>query len=997
MAQKRVSSNILIATGPVSSKGDQQRDAETFKTRLPDELPHSAGFAAAASTAPWVVACTLQETKLKQKVLDDVAGICADDAAPVGHIAYFSAHAVSEGITHEVQKTARKTHKVSLDIFCASDIAKFLAQDDLIWVAQHYLELPSHLVPPPESEPAPEWYADLLDGLRKNHGPAALTPGVQGGVTQGLRHATWDEDTNADLPEWINFMGAFLADSEDGEDTELVFRACYEMSVATFRGLGTAAGIEDLVRRAVVYACSCDQPRILDDTVTLVSYWGVMWSQGVARAEASEISAALRKVREHAAALLDDTDAETHPVRAATLTGVLAYSHLIPDWAVAEGTRGKPDARDVAGNVGVQLTEDDVDVSLLDETDFDGLGDAMSYLSQLVDLLPQARAYSVSGLARVFDMLAPLAASNPEYLKVRDGLDAAVAEVTGDSAAAERSRDRASAFVNADKPLQALRELHDAKVRWFSGDTLYGSVLTMRFIAKIYSELRLTYAAKMYACTAAALAMSAGDDDTKPQVAKALLEAAGYVQAAGTWVDAAGLTEVALLARAQFLPDPFDFEKHPDLSHHNQNSILELAGVRTYWPDLVPLIKQAHGTTTDWYDDLVEVIEEAGGAGFKMTEEEFCARAGEQHAGPLLGDVGPRRIIDFSALGVRWTFEFDNNRTTVIRAEALCATLQVLLADITVHDPALVSTSVRVSVTVTDKIGRDGYNVEIDDSSSHITAEATVSMDFSDLDTRVPALMSICLQLLHSVHLRPHDELQALVEPLLKAGLINKIAVGRPYEEATDFFDDDHFTTLASATRPLATDGYQPVPAEPLRASTAPGPGYDRDKEQEAIRERYRVAQESLRFTLPALLADPDKRAAVEQLRAHGWLDWQIVTILANIALSYRMDRDGILPQDVTPAQGLALLRELESDAAQAVPLEWFDDDAFWVNKVMTPMATARGLSLRPWQEEPGEEQVRDLLIRRYGYGSDDVPHTDLLGCVDEAGLLRPLIGDTDE
>lgn len=374
VAQKRVSSNILIATGPVSSKGDQQRDAETFKTRLPDELPHSAGFAAAASTAPWVVACTLQETKLKQKVLDDLAGICATDAARVEHVAYFSAHAISEGITHELQKAARETHEVSLDIFCAADLARFLAQDDLIWVAQHYLELPSHLVPPPESEPAPPWYADLLDGLRKNGGPAGLTPAVQGGVTQGLRHATWDEDTNADLPEWINFMGAFLASSDDGEDTELVFRACYEMSVATFRGLGTAAGIEDLVRRAVAYACSCDQPRIVDDAVTLISYWGVMWTQGVAKAEASEISAALTKVREHAAALLGETDAETHPVRAATLTGVLAYSHLIPDWAEAEKTRGKPAARAVAANVGVKLSESDVDTSLLDESDFEGIG-----------------------------------------------------------------------------------------------------------------------------------------------------------------------------------------------------------------------------------------------------------------------------------------------------------------------------------------------------------------------------------------------------------------------------------------------------------------------------------------------------------------------------------------------------------------------------------------------------------------------------------------------
>ena len=49
VAQKRISSNILIATGPVSSGGDQQRDAETFTTRLPSELPHSVHIALGGS------------------------------------------------------------------------------------------------------------------------------------------------------------------------------------------------------------------------------------------------------------------------------------------------------------------------------------------------------------------------------------------------------------------------------------------------------------------------------------------------------------------------------------------------------------------------------------------------------------------------------------------------------------------------------------------------------------------------------------------------------------------------------------------------------------------------------------------------------------------------------------------------------------------------------------------------------------------------------------
>lgn len=51
IARKRISANILIATGPVSSGGDQQRDAETYTTRIPDKLPHAAGFSASSPRA----------------------------------------------------------------------------------------------------------------------------------------------------------------------------------------------------------------------------------------------------------------------------------------------------------------------------------------------------------------------------------------------------------------------------------------------------------------------------------------------------------------------------------------------------------------------------------------------------------------------------------------------------------------------------------------------------------------------------------------------------------------------------------------------------------------------------------------------------------------------------------------------------------------------------------------------------------------------------------
>jgi hypothetical protein len=109
------------------------------------------------------------------------------------------------------------------------------------------------------------------------------------------------------------------------------------------------------------------------------------------------------------------------------------------------------------------------------------------------------------------------------------------------------------------------------------------------------------YAAKMYACTAAKLGLMSDDTDVKRHAPKALLGAAKYAQQSGCWVDAAGLTEVALLARSQLLTDPFDYDKHPELAAHETNATLELSAIRTFWPHLEPLIADSH-PTTEWFD-----------------------------------------------------------------------------------------------------------------------------------------------------------------------------------------------------------------------------------------------------------------------------------------------------------------------------------------------------------------------------------------------------------
>jgi hypothetical protein len=965
IARKRISANILVANGPVSAGGDQQRDAESYTTRIPDELPHAAGFAASASTSPVVVACTVQKTGLKRKILDDLAGICAENAAPVDLVAFFSVQSIPEAVTHEVEETARTTYGVTLDVYSGMKVATILAEPDLVWAAQHYLGVPAAMVPDPE-DVVPEWYDELREALRRNGGPAALTPATQGEITAALRFATWDDVANADLPEWLDFMGAFLSRHPD-DDT--VFRACYEISVARFRGMGVAGTSEDLIRRAVSYALSSPHASILDDAVTLVTYWGNMWIAGVATATASEIAAARDRLREHITVELAATDRATYPVRSASLTGTLAYLHLQVKWEQAEERGFCPPTAEVAAHAGVKLDPVQVDSSFADG--MVDLNAAMRYLDDLTDLLPQARPYSASSLSQLFTMFAPAVATHPSYVKVRDALDARTAEVQGDAAIAERCRDRAVSFENAGQPLQALAELHTAKARWFHGDLMYGAVLVSRYIAKIYLDLRLTYAAKMYAFGAAMMANQSPDDDVKTQVPKALLQAARAAQVSGCWVDAAALTEIALLAHNSLATDAFDFSKHPELERHHANELMEYVAVRAFWPDVEALFRDAH-PRTGTYELLAEQTAHPDAA-MPFDEERFQELAREQFAGPVLADLGDTRTIDFEALGVRWGFTFDNNHTAVLAAEGVVAAFQVFLADIARFDPVVVRAAARIRVDTVRGASHAEDDVQFEDDGDEISGRITWSDSTTDLDEISRSIISTCIQLLGEVHARPRDDLMAFLDLLGRDGISHKVLMGRPYNESADLLSDEHYDRCAAATRPPSSDAFTPSSHDVLAASTHEGPDYNRAESLERIEQRYRTAR-SWDRSLAVFLRDPRGQDAVERLRADGWLDWQILVTFVNVGLNWRVQREAINPMTISPQRMRELATRPETESEPRLPVQFvldhLDDNLF-----IQTASVARNWKIQVRGENLGSGILRDLLIRRYHFAEDDVPH----------------------
>lgn len=115
LTRRRIASNVMPATGPVSAGGDNGRDGETYWSMIASELPCTSLFTALATDENVVLAVTTQREDIPPKVRRDLAKICTN-SAPVDRVIYFTVAPVKTSKRHELQKHARDTYSVALDI-----------------------------------------------------------------------------------------------------------------------------------------------------------------------------------------------------------------------------------------------------------------------------------------------------------------------------------------------------------------------------------------------------------------------------------------------------------------------------------------------------------------------------------------------------------------------------------------------------------------------------------------------------------------------------------------------------------------------------------------------------------------------------------------------------------------------------------------------------------------------------------------------------------------
>ncbi|WP_054812228.1 hypothetical protein [Nocardia arizonensis] len=994
VATARLVSNILPATGPVSAGGDQGRDFETFHTYLAEELPFSIGFLALATTDTVVFACTIQRTKLKSKFQRDIESICTQ-GTPVDRIYIFVTANVATKLRHEVQDWAKRTYDVALEIIDKAPLARWLAMPDLYWVAVQYLDLHPDLAPQtdlidPDPE-LPQWYVELRDyWQRPNCQPVNL--GDLFDLQEGLRHAIPPGPARANLDGWLTLMTRL---AEETPDLNTRLHATYEIVAARYRGTADLRPAEALIRRFIEEIEQSDDPALLFDASILVQFCSTAATCGHTDISLAETASWVQPLRRHLDALLEQ---QWGPNTRAGLLQVAAHLAMHLDYTDIEGqsTATLDDIDELYESL-MNSIDNGIAQTHLEATELTPLVDldaAMRHITDLVELLPSAPAYPIDTFSLTIDLLAPTLRDHPLYRTMCDGLDAAVARQEGDAAAGERCLQRAHAFDKAGRPLDALREYHQAKVRWFHGDTLYGALTAIASIIDIYSTLGMYLAAKKYSLALASLANGSADPSDRVYVPIALFSASNMDHLAGAWIASARLATIAGQAQLAYAPDADNLERHAYLTESMKYQALAIAIARQARPEFIPPLHAIYrGGLFDGFTHPHDHAELTT----PQTEQQWTDQL-HGKAGAPFSDTGPRRTIAFHALGIRWSLHGENTQDTVLALEDFTSVLQISLVHLATLDPLFMAQAVDIEIRTyrSDDPRPDRTCLtRTQDGQRHWLLFLPIPPQGREVS--VPLAPEENLRLvfivLNTLSLLSQEDFVRLMDQAVDDGLMSNIEIGGPYSELARFYDEPT-PPLSDPTHRPVINSERPNPrvgALQLQPRTGPGPGYSLAKAHTILADRYEVLPVSIRRTIPQLLDATHVRTLFQQLRNEGWKDWHLLSVVANLTVNHRLTlRYGPITSDRMPqlAQEFhaELTREEQVDDPQIAP-EAIDRDIMDKSIHSVAMSSLPRWGLTVPQRAPNPAAITQILADRYGFWEDDTAHPDLFdGRLHESG-----------
>jgi len=605
----------------------------------------------------------------------------------------------------------------------------------------------------------------------------------------------------------------------------------------------------------------------------------------------------------------------------------------------------------------------------------------MAALDELADLLPSAPLVPIEQLAAMFDMTAALLVDHASYPKVCQALDDATVERSGKSAAGDRAQARAVSLLDGGRPIDALREIHAAKMNWLHGDAAEGSAIMMLLASRVYYELGLPIAAKQYAMSAASVAKASDDPELAVLMARGFILAATYEHKAGQWLTATHTFRIGIWAQGQLAGDPWSFDRYPYFLNMLIDQCFIVRTARSLRPEFLPLIESVIESTN--LSEMVTHMLAGVDSVPALSEREVAESADCSGMGRPFSDAGLIREYNWSALGNVWTVRAANDRLHVLAAERFVSAAQIVLADLAREDMFIVPGRVGVEIVVSDQPVDSGLVFEAGsamEGGAHLVRLTQTGVHAIEADQL--EVTSAVTQVIATQSLLSRKNFVAVMERTFERGLPHMLACVRPYDQLVDVHKESFFMELRGlAGTPIAAD----VPRSPKVADGLtqtfldPAAAYDAMTSLKAISDRYEVLMRPARLTIRRLVSDEQFVAVADELRSEGWKDWHLLTAVSNITVNARAIARGInMTTTITQADAkrfYALMRAEEQPTDPETPVELFSAEAMWFHLGNAARATAQNWGMEVRLNPIDPRALLEVLGSRFNYWADDVEH----------------------
>jgi hypothetical protein len=361
---------------------------------------------------------------------------------------------------------------------------------------------------------------------------------------------------------------------------------------------------------------------------------------------------------------------------------------------------------------------------------------------------------------------------------------------------------------------------------------------------------------------------------------------------------------IAIAAHVRLDQDPLDPWKHPRL-HTNLGQVAAMLGfLQRGQSELKPKIARALALWPEpLRDSVLHAASDPEGFWNQGTWAEAWNCVEEAVIDRPFGDLGPRRSVSWRGLGIRWIARFSNTYVDTPSAEQFIAELQCALCCLTQEDLALVPTQVTFDIDVSRRKAVKLMHVPSPGGGLNFSLSLP---RYSNAPADSKYVLSAIANVFRICSLLPEKQFRAVFEHAMPA-LPEEIFVGRPYSELyREFLPRQLFLQQIRHSSAPVQDGmpFTVKEVSELAWTDGLGPTYSEREALESVRLRYTKLINCVGVTARRLAQDTSTRGILLGMHNRGMKDWEILSIIGNIAMNLRLGAVEIKESDnamITP------------------------------------------------------------------------------------------------